>query len=68
MDLITDQNERRDQIEKITERGQPRPADWPKNFPSIKFKSSDIEVPKSEWKWRKMAVVSDLRPTDAGTT
>jgi nitrite reductase (NAD(P)H) len=62
------QDERVPQIEQIEERGQPRPADWARNFPPVKFRDTDISAPKEQWKWRKVAKVQDLMPTDAGTT
>ncbi|KAL6305724.1 nitrite reductase [Sparassis latifolia] len=61
-------DERQMQIEQITERGQRRPANWAKVFPSVHLQHSDVGTPKSEWKWRPMAKVHDLTPTDAGTT
>ncbi|KAI0933046.1 hypothetical protein AcW1_000017 [Taiwanofungus camphoratus] len=61
-------DERRPQIEQITQRGQPRPADWPKSFPSARLRETDVRVPKTQWKWRKMAKLHDLTPTDVGTT
>ncbi|PSR79445.1 hypothetical protein PHLCEN_2v7032, partial [Hermanssonia centrifuga] len=63
-------DERAQHVEQIVERGQLRPANWPKtNFPAVLFCSdSDIETPKDQWRWRKVAKVHDLTPTDAGTT
>ncbi|KAI0716158.1 nitrite reductase [Cerioporus squamosus] len=61
-------NERVAQTEKITERGQVRPANWPKAAPPLVLRESDIAVPKEDWKWRKLATVHDLVPTDSGTT
>ncbi|KAG2363511.1 hypothetical protein BDR07DRAFT_1483621 [Suillus spraguei] len=61
-------DERRSQTEVITERGQERPADWPKRVPPTKFGESVIVAPKSEWEWRKLATVHDLTPTDDATT
>ncbi|QRV85667.1 nitrite reductase (NAD(P)H) large subunit [Ceratobasidium sp. AG-Ba] len=60
--------ERVPQIEPIIERGQTRPADWPKAFPPIKFHESDIATPKDQWKWISLAKISDLKPTSEGTT
>lgn len=62
------QDERRPQTEVITERGQERPADWPKQLPPAKLGESLIVTPKSEWEWRKLATVNDLMPTDDATT
>ncbi|KAI6043894.1 hypothetical protein EDC04DRAFT_2599764 [Pisolithus marmoratus] len=58
------QDERQQQAEVIKEREQQRPADWPKQLPPAKFHASAIETPKSEWKWRKLATVQDLEPSD----
>lgn len=57
-----------DTAEQITERGQKRPADWPKAFPEVKFKLTDLPTPKEKWQWVKLAKMSDLVPTEAGTT
>ncbi|KAG8827851.1 hypothetical protein FRC19_011552 [Serendipita sp. 401] len=56
------------QIEQITERGQPRPADWPKAFPAVRIEEDEIKLPRSQWKWRQLAKVSDLMPTQEGVT
>jgi hypothetical protein len=66
--ILCVQDERKPQIEQIIERGQPRPANWAKVFPPVKLTESDIRTPKDQWKWRALAKVSDLTPTDAGTT
>lgn len=34
----------------------------------MKLRTSDVRIPKDEWQWRVLAKVSDLTPTDAGTT
>ncbi|KAG1862042.1 hypothetical protein DFJ58DRAFT_715324 [Suillus subalutaceus] len=61
-------DEHRPQTEVIIERGQERPADWPKQFPPAKLGESVIVTPKSEWEWRKLATIHDLIPTDDATT
>lgn len=61
-------DERRPQTEVITERGQERPADWPKRLSPAKLGESVIVTPKSKWEWRKLATVQDLMPTDDATT
>ncbi|CEL51481.1 nitrite reductase (NAD(P)H) large subunit [Rhizoctonia solani AG-1 IB] len=61
-------DERQPQIEPIVERGQTRPADWPKEFPPVKFNESDISSPKSQWTWQPLVKTSDMNPTSAGTT
>ena len=69
MKMSTDkQDERRDAIEMIEERGQMRAADWPKDFPGQKFDAKDLRTPKSEWKWTPLATKADLAPTDVNTT
>jgi nitrite reductase (NAD(P)H) len=55
-------------IEPIVERGQIRPADWPKAFPPATFEAAQIPTPKDRWQWRKVAKIVDLPPTNAGTT
>ena len=61
-------NERCVPVEQVVERGQPRPADWAKAFPPARLTEDRIGVPKDQWKWRTLANLSDLVPTDAGTT
>ncbi|TFK34312.1 NADPH nitrite reductase [Crucibulum laeve] len=61
-------DERRPQAENIKERGQERPADWPKAFPPVKLTPSNLTTPKSEWQWISVAAKSDMVPTDTGTT
>ncbi len=61
-------DERVAQTEKITERGQKRPANWSKTTPPLVMRESDIAAPKGDWKWHKLATVLDLVPTDSGTT
>ncbi|KAF8137709.1 hypothetical protein EV363DRAFT_1318672 [Boletus edulis] len=48
-------------VEPVEERGQKRPADWPKQFPPAKLQASSVATPKSEWKWRKLATIQDLQ-------
>lgn len=57
-------------MEIISERGQTRPADWPKDFGPLKFAESDLSktVRKEEWEWKHVCSVGDLMPTNAGTT
>jgi len=54
--------------ELIEERGQRRPADWPKAFPPVSLKPDVIATPKSEWQWISMVKKTEMMPTDAGTT
>jgi nitrite reductase (NAD(P)H) len=65
---FAEQDERRLAIEPITERGQQRPADWPKAFPPVKFELKDIVTPREEWKWIPLASVDDLQPSENNTT
>ena len=55
-------------IEQVVERGQPRPADWAKAFPSTRLTEDLLQVPKTQWKWRSLAKIGDLTSTEAGTT
>ena len=52
----------------IEERGQRRPADWPKSFPPVKLTLGTIATPKSEWKWINVAKKADIMPSDSNTT
>ncbi|KAF9007403.1 NADPH nitrite reductase [Cyathus striatus] len=61
-------DQRQEQSELIVERGQKRPADWPKEFPSVKFTPDQLVTPKAEWKWVTLVTKSDLMPTESGTT
>ncbi|KAG6901833.1 hypothetical protein C0995_007404 [Termitomyces sp. Mi166 len=61
-------DEKLPQSEVITERGQHRPADWPKAYPPVKFSHENVVTAKSEWKWVTVAKTADLLPNDAGTT
>ncbi|GAA5924803.1 hypothetical protein JCM10213_000447 [Rhodosporidiobolus nylandii] len=61
-------DERRLNSEKIVERGQERPADWPVNYPGQRFTASQIATPRSEWQFVKLATVDDLSPTEENTT
>ncbi|KAI0638758.1 nitrite reductase [Trametes polyzona] len=61
-------DERVPQTEKIVERGQTRPADWSKGTTPLVLRETDIPSSKDQWKWRKVATVHDLTPTDSGTT
>lgn len=62
------QDESRQAIEKIEERGQNRAADWPKEFPAQKFEAKNLPTPKEKWEWVALATVNDLLPTDQNTT
>jgi len=61
-------NERTPGSEIIKERGQSRPADWPKEFPGVKFTKRDVRTSKDAWEWRALAKVADLSPADTYTT
>ncbi|KAF8189889.1 nitrite reductase [Mycena galopus ATCC 62051] len=60
--------ERRPQSEMVTERGQQRPADWPKAYPAIKLTQDRLVTPKSDWEWLSLVSKADMMPTDVGTT
>ncbi|GJJ15033.1 hypothetical protein Clacol_009307 [Clathrus columnatus] len=56
-------------LERINERGQKRPMNWPKgNTESVKLNSSLVKTPVTEWKWREVATVADMVSVNAGTT
>ncbi|KAI0789354.1 nitrite reductase [Abortiporus biennis] len=61
-------DERRLAVEQIAERGHLRPANWAKSFPSLQIRTADIATAKEAWKWRKLARIEDLSPSDVGTT
>ena len=61
-------DERVEPVEKVSERGQRRPAYWPKSAPATHLGYDSLSTPKEQWKWRQLAKVQDLTPTDAGTT
>lgn len=65
---VPHQDERVIPVEQITERGQARPAYWPKTSPAVHLREDQIQTPKHQWKWRSLATIADLSPTDAGTT
>lgn len=52
--------------ELIEERGQFRPPEWPEEASPLRFNMKDIS--EGHWKWRKVAKLEDLRPTNAGST
>jgi hypothetical protein len=59
--------EQRAQSEIITERGQRRPADWPKSYPPVQLTTSHFKTGKENWTWITVAKTSDMVTTDAGT-
>ncbi|KAJ7839603.1 NADPH nitrite reductase [Mycena olivaceomarginata] len=61
-------DERRTNVEMVTERGQRRPADWAKAYPAVKLTQERFVTPKSDWQWLTMASKADMMPTDVGTT
>ncbi|KAI9062280.1 nitrite reductase [Trametes sanguinea] len=56
------------QAEVVIERGQMRPADWSKTAAPLIFNKTDVPVSREQWKWRKVAEVQDLTPSDGTTT
>ncbi|KDR71728.1 hypothetical protein GALMADRAFT_253448 [Galerina marginata CBS 339.88] len=60
--------ERRPQAELITERGQLRPADWPKRSAPLKLTPELLQTPKKEWKWVTVATKADMVLSENGTT
>lgn len=65
---VSHQDERVMQVEQVSERGQSRPAYWPKTSSAVHLREDQIQTPKDQWKWRTLAKIADLSPTDAGTT
>uniref|UniRef100_Q9UVH8 Nitrite reductase [NAD(P)H] n=1 Tax=Hebeloma cylindrosporum TaxID=76867 RepID=Q9UVH8_HEBCY len=60
--------ERRPQAELIAERGQYRPADWPKSSAGLKITPDQLKTPKSEWTWVTVAQKGDMALSELGTT
>ena len=61
-------SERRQQTEKIEERGQKRPADWPKTSASLRFAPDQFVTPKHQWTWQTVAKKEDMVLNDQATT
>lgn len=61
-------SERRQQSELIEERGQKRPADWPRASAPLRFTPDQLATPKSRWTWVTMAKKADMVLSDQGTT
>lgn len=57
-----------DNVERITNRSQPQPAEWPKDFPSVRLTRDDIAAPVTTWRWEQVASRSDLMPSTEGVT
>lgn len=55
-------------VAKVQERGQSRPQYWPKEFGPLVLSRSDIDAPQTEWIWRKICRVTDLRPIPSRTS
>jgi len=60
--------ERQPQAETITERGQHRPADWPKSYPPTQMTLDQLKTGKEDWTWITVASKSDMVTNDAGAT
>ena len=61
-------SERRPQAEIIEERGQQRPANWPKVSTPLKLTAEQLKTPKSEWTWVTVAKKDDMTLSQNGTT
>ena len=61
-------SERRQQTEVIEERGQKRPADWPKTSGSLRFTPDQFVTPKHQWTWQTVAKKGDMVLNDQATT
>lgn len=57
-----------DNVERVPERSQVRPAEWPKDYPSVKLTRDDITAPVHSWAWERVASMSDLMPSTEGVT
>jgi len=55
-------------MEVIKERGQIRPAEWPKETPGQQFREEHLKTPRSQWEFVKLLTVEDLQPSDEGTS
>ena len=60
--------EQRPQAEIITERGQHRPANWPKSYPPIQLTPDQFNTGKEHWSWVTVAKKSDMLAIDTGVT
>jgi nitrite reductase (NAD(P)H) len=61
-------SDRQQQAELIEERGQKRPADWPRVSPPLKFNMDQLVTPKNKWTWITVAKREDMAVSDQGTT
>jgi nitrite reductase (NAD(P)H) len=61
-------SERQPQSELIEERGQKRPADWPRLSAPLKFSLDQLITPKSQWTWVTVASKGDMILSEEGTT
>lgn len=59
--------ERRRQTELIEERGQKRPADWPKTSASLRFMPDQFVTPKRQWTWQTVGKQEDIMLNDQAT-
>ena len=60
-------DERHDDIERVVEREQSRPAYWPDDAAPLKFSVLDV-AQNAEWAWRPMCNESDVEPTEVATS
>ncbi|KAF7323911.1 NAD(P)H nitrite reductase [Mycena kentingensis (nom. inval.)] len=56
------------QIDKVTERGQKRPADWAKSYPAVKFSPDQLTTTKDEWNWVDLVRKEDAMVTGDGSS
>ncbi|GAA5913645.1 uncharacterized protein JCM6883_004036 [Sporobolomyces salmoneus] len=61
-------DERTQSVEIIKERGQERPADWPKQQTGLQFRPEQLKTPRSEWKYVQLLSVDDFEPTETNTS
>ncbi|KAK0540952.1 hypothetical protein OC835_000379 [Tilletia horrida] len=60
-------DETQEHAEKIEQRGQRRPADWPADTSPLKFSPADVAA-GAVWEWRPVCKLADLDPNEASTT
>ncbi|KAK0539382.1 hypothetical protein OC835_001131 [Tilletia horrida] len=60
-------DETQEHAERITERGQRRPADWPTDTSPLKFSPADV-VEGAQWEWRPVCKLADVEPNESAPT
>jgi nitrite reductase (NAD(P)H) len=60
-------DETQEHSERVVQRSQHRPADWPTEATALKFDVKDI-AQTAKWEWRKVCKYVDLDPQESSTT